>query len=233
MKNTNRTKIEYLDYTWNPTAGCSGKGCAVRKVCWAYKMAKRLGRYCETCPSFVPHVHFDRFEEPLKVKKPSIIGTSFMGDFYDDGISNWVRKNIYMYMEKSSWHKFLVLTKQPQNIDDDVPKNLWIGVTVNKKDDLWRIGTLRHTNVSMKVISFEPLLEKIQPDLTDIDWIIIGGQTRPKIIPQYLWILEIIQAAKNNYPQKPVFLKNNIGSQMIQHEYPGQFKSFNYLFEES
>ena len=27
----NRTKIEYLDFTWNPIAGCIDIGCAVRK----------------------------------------------------------------------------------------------------------------------------------------------------------------------------------------------------------
>lgn len=218
----NKTKIDYLDYTWNPTAGCKGLGCAVAKNCWAHKMAKRLGRYCEVCPSFAPHVHFNRFDEPLKIKKPSVIGVSFMGEFYSEGISNWVRMEIYGKMEETPQHDYVVLTKQPQNIDGYLPPNLCVGVSVNKQTDLWRISTLKHTCASVKAVSFEPLYEFIEPNLDGIDWVIIGGQTRPKVLPDSLWVdnLTAIAIAYN----ASVFLKNNLGFKDPIQEFPEGIK---------
>lgn len=211
----NRTGIEYLDYSWNPTAGCSGKGCAVRRDCWAAKMAKRLGRYCSTCPSFVPHVHFERFDEPLLLKKPSRIGVSFMGDFYDDGISGWVRSRVYMTMENAPQHTFIVLTKQPENIDEYLPQNLWVGVSVNRVEDLWRIGALKATDAVVKIVSFEPLLEDIASKcnydtLNGIDWIIIGAQTRPEVQPQQKWVDRLVGVADSTGNYVAVFFKNNL-----------------------
>lgn len=159
----NRTKIEYLNWTWNPTGGCSGIGCAVRDKCWARRQAKRLERYCKICPTFMPHVHFDRFDEPLHTKKPARIGVAFMGEFYDYAIAENVRASLYMQMERANWHTFIVLTKQPQNIDLDesLPKNLWIGVSVNRKDDLWRIDALSQIQTSCRIVSAEPLYENL------------------------------------------------------------------------
>jgi protein gp37 len=82
----NKTGIEYLDWTWNPTSGCSkiSSGC---KHCWAEKMAFRLkGRagYPRKDP-FFPTFHKDRLKEPLNVRKPSVIGVSFMGDLFHAG----------------------------------------------------------------------------------------------------------------------------------------------------
>lgn len=209
----NRTKIEYLDLTWNPTAGCEGLGCAVRKKCWARAMAKRQKHRCELCYTFRPHVHFERFDQPFEVKKPSRIGVSFMGDFYDKGIAYNIRASLYMRMEKASWHTFLILTKQPQNIDLDegFPRNVWLGVTVNSKEDLWRIDALRLIEAKTKFVSFEPLYGPICPkklNLERINWIIIGAQTRPELLPSPLWVNSLIEQAKERHI--PIFVKNNI-----------------------
>jgi protein gp37 len=207
----NRTKIEYLDLTWNPTAGCSGFGCAIGKNCWAYRIAKRNILKCELCRSFVPHVHFERFDEPLARKKPARIGVSFMGEFFDEGISEWVRARIKMTIEKACWHNFLVLTKQPQNIDLDepIPENLWVGVSVNRKEDLWRIATLKLTKAKVKVVSFEPLYEDLgRINLEGIDWVIIGAQTHPTFQPKQEWVWNIIFPASTL--NIPIFLKNNL-----------------------
>ena len=203
----NRTKIEYLDYTWNPIVGCSGLGCAVRMKCWAARQAKRKKRECSACYSFVPHVHWERLEQPLAVKKPSRIGVCFMGEFYDQEIPENVRASIAMRMEKASQHTYVIFTKQPQNIDDWVPKNTWICVSVNRLSDVWRIRALIN-NVpkdTIKGVSFEPLYEDLSGvNLKGIDWIVIGAQTRPTLFPKYDWVLGLMQK------QIPVFLKNNL-----------------------
>jgi len=210
--NLNRTKIEYLDYTWNPTVGCEGIGCAVRKNCWARAMAKRQRHRCELCYTFSPHVHFERFDQPLEVKKPAHIGVSFMGDFYGKGIAYNIRASLYMRMEKASWHIFIILTKQPQNIhfNEGIPRNIWLGVTVNRQQDLWRIHTLKQIEeAKIKFVSFEPLYEDLgKIDLESIDWVIIGAQTRPTLLPMPQWIDSIVEQAKQQ--QIPIFFKDNL-----------------------
>ena len=219
----NRTGIEYLHYTTNPIVGCSGKGCSVRRNCWASKQAKRKKHACSACYSFVPHVHFERFDDFLSVKKPSRIGVSFMGEFYDDGIANWVRKDYYMHMLKAPQHNFIIFTKQPQNIDldDALPETLSIGVSVNRKEDLWRLGALRQVECRCRIASFEPLYEHIDADLTEIDWIIIGAQTRPNLQPKQEWIVSLMQLARI-FGAK-IFLKDNLTHLLVMEritEYP-------------
>jgi protein gp37 len=161
--------------------------------------------------SFVPHVHWERFNDFMSVKKPSRIGVAFMGEFYDKEISNWVRKDYYMHMLGAPQHHFIIFTKQPQNIDDEpLPDNLSIGVSVNRKEDLWRIDALRNIECQCRIVSFEPLYEDLcEADLSRIHWVIIGAQTHPKVAPEYLWVNNI--TSKAGLLGIPFFLKNNLG----------------------
>ncbi len=205
-----QSRIEYLKYQTNPIVGCSGKGCAVVKVCWAAKMAKRRKHECDACYSFVPHVHWERFEDFLSVKRPCRIGVSFMGEFFDDEIDNWVRKDCYMHMQKAPQHTFIILTKQPQNIDDEpLPDNLWVGVSVNRKADLWRLDSLREAKAKLRIASFEPLYEDLGTvDLEKYGWIIIGSQTRPNLQPNLNWVMDLVEECHDLCI--PVFMKNNL-----------------------
>jgi len=219
----NRTKIEYLDYTWNPITGCSGDGCAVRKRCWALAMAKRLrGRYGYPKENpFEPTFHEDKLDAPLKVKKPSLVGLCFMGDFFDKQVQPSWQTQVYDMVYEAYWHKFLTLTKQPQNISHAVNfySNFWIGVSVNHVADLWRIDALREIDVSLRVVSAEPLYEDLsEMNLEGIDWLIIGAQTRPASLPNLLWVWTLANKAKEK--NIPVFLKNNLGYVKTIQEFP-------------
>jgi protein gp37 len=110
-------------------------------------------------------------------------------------------------------HRFIIFTKQPQNIDDELdellPSNLSIGVSVNRKEDLWRIDVLREIECQCRILSFEPLYEDLgRLDLEGIGWVIIGAQTRPKIFPQKEWVDHIDNQA--TCKDIPVFFKNNL-----------------------
>ena len=206
-----QTKIEYLTDCWNPIVGCDGIGCAVAKVCWARGQAKRQKHRCDLCYSFVPHVHFEREDEPLKRKKPSRIGVSFMGEFFTQNVADWVRYRLYMTMEKCPQHTFIIFTKQPQNIDltEPIPKNVCIGVSVNTKRDLWRINVLRQVETSCRILSAESLYEDLEKiNLEGIGWVIIGAQTRPNFQPKAEWVYSLShQASELNIP---VFWKSNL-----------------------
>lgn len=211
----NRTKIEYLDWTWNPIVGCSGVGCAVAPVCWAARTAKRQKGKCDACYSFEPHVHWERLDQPAKVKASSRIGVSFSGEFYDKEISESVRGSVYIRMSQAPWHKYIIFTKQPQNIDEEevgslssLGISLSIGVSVNRQRDSWRVDSIRDLPVSCRIVSAEPVLEKIDLDLKGIDLLIIGAQTRPNVQPKPEWVDNLLSSA---YEQGvKVFLKNNL-----------------------
>lgn len=210
----NKTRIEYLDYTLNLEVGCSGIGCAVRAHCWACSQAKRQKHRCLLCYRFIPHWHMERLEEPSHVKKPSRIGLNFMGETFDKVLTDvYANPSFFLQMINmilaNPQHHFIIFTKQPQNIPHiTLPPNLSIGVSVNRKEDLWRFDELRKINCECRIVSFEPMYEHIDADLGGIDWIIIGAQKKPEFQPKQEWVRVLIEAARLH--GSCVFLKNNL-----------------------
>jgi protein gp37 len=219
----NATKIEYLNFTWSPNVGCSGDNCAVYKHCFAKKFKKRNLLKCQACYEFKPHNHFERLEQPLHTKLPQRIGVNFSADFWDKGFSMDDRYPVINRAGEAYWHWFINLTKQPQNIPKGLhfPKNWVQGVTVNQKSDLWRINELRKVQVETRMISFEPIYEDLgNVNLQEIDWVILGAQTHPELIPEMPWLSNLICAAK--LLEIPIFIKNNIPCFATKH-YPVKF----------
>lgn len=227
----NPTKIEWTrkppytaqGYTWNPANGCSGVGCAVKEDCYARRLAVRNKHRCRLCYEFKPHFHPERFNEPSERRKPSAIFLGSMGEFFDEA-NHWDPIiTVLKVMRNCPQHRFYVLTKQPQNMKTYpvYSSNCWVGVSVNVKADLWRIDELRKVNASHRFISFEPLLECLEPDLKGIDWIIIGGRTgKHRFYPPQAWIATLFKKA--NEHNIPIFCKRNIaplGVHIIQ-EFP-------------
>lgn len=211
--------------------GCSGEKCSVRKNCWAKGQEKRRKGKCkdDRCYRFVPHTHPERLNQPLHVIKPSRIGLNFCGETFDRLLANsyLVWFGICGMIRQASWHTFVVLTKQPQNIPEDenfpLPPNLWLGVSVNCKDDLWRIDELRKTSAVVKFVSFEPLQEDLGTvNLEGIGWIVIGAQTRPDVQPKSDWVTSLMLQCRER--SIPIFMKRNLkGYSSLLHEYPRSF----------
>jgi len=200
----NRTNIQYLDFTWNITSGCSkiSPGCA---HCWAERTAKgRLrGRFgYDQADPFKPTFHPERLHEPLKARKSSRIGVSFMGDLFHEGIDDdWISRIFYI-MEWSSHHTYFILTKRPQRMKEFLQKydewdastmsHIWLGVTSENQEmaDL-RIPILLSIPAAVHFVSIEPALGyinlrriKIKPiSPTFINLVIIGGETGPGARP--------------------------------------------------
>ena len=235
-----KTKIEWCDYTWSPITGCT-HGCS---YCYARKMAirifnmqyglyvsgKRKEKPCEKCGAFIPHFHPERLDGPGEVKKPGRVFVCSMGDFWGSEVKREWRERVLFqitlqdeYMREDENHQFLILTKQPQNID--MPKHyaipeLWQGVSVTGPGDLWRIEELVKRVPARRFVSFEPLLGDFDPwdiDIERLDWVIVGAQTKPLILPNTDHVNQIVNACIPN--KVPVFLKNNLGHPKIQ-QYP-------------
>lgn len=224
----NRTAIDWTEYSWNPATGCDNPEsvCAVRNKCYARRMATRLrGRfgYPEDDP-FKPIFHEDRLFEPLNVKKPSTIFVCSMGDlFCSTTPSKWIDR-VLEVIGKCPQHTFLLLTKNPERYEEfNIPRNAWVGTTINTINDLKRIDYLLE-QPNRRFLSLEPLYEDIsryRRKLENIDWIIIGAETRyGKTIysPPKEWIEPIVHFAQVS--KIPVLIKENLTTYPVIKEFP-------------
>ncbi|WP_027127957.1 DUF5131 family protein [Fusobacterium perfoetens] len=182
-----KSRIEWTEETWNPITGCTpiSEGC---KNCYAKKMAKRLKamgnkRYIN---GFVPTFHEEILELPLKWKKSRMVFVNSMSDIFHENIKDEEIEKIFKIMNLAKEHTFQVLTKRSKRMVELSKKlnftdNIWMGVTVENKDSLYRINDLLKIKCKIKFLSCEPLLEDLEDvKLKGIDWVIVGGESGTK-----------------------------------------------------
>ncbi|EAY57117.1 MAG: putative phage protein Gp37/Gp68 [Leptospirillum rubarum] len=205
--------IEWTNSTWNPVTGCTkvSPGC---KHCYAERMANRLKEMgvIKYQDGFSPTIHPDTLNIPLKWKKPQVIFVNSMSDLFMDEIPEEFIGSVFDVMKRSHWHTFQVLTKRSERLMDLSPKlpwpeNIWMGVSVENADYIFRIDHLRRSGARTKFLSIEPLLGPIPDmDLTDIDWVIVGGESGPGARPmKEEWVLEILEQCQK--AEVPFFFK--------------------------
>ena len=163
------SKIEYVDETWNPVTGCTkvSPGC---ENCYAECMARRLaGRfgYPEAPRHFDVTLHPDRLDEPLRRKKPTRYLACSMGDLFHEDVPLEAIRGAWEIMARSRQHTFLVLTKRPTKMWSFIteylkfyvpPKHIWLGVTVESQDQMWRVEELLKIPATKRWVSLEPML---------------------------------------------------------------------------
>ena len=105
---------------------------------------------------------------------------------------------IFDTMNRACWHMYQILTKRVEQLTELDPvlpwsNNIWMGVTVENADYIYRIDHLRKCRAKNKFISFEPLLGSVgRLNLDGIDWVIAGGESGPGARPvNKEWITEI------------------------------------------
>lgn len=185
------SRIEWTEQTWNPTTGCTkvSPGC---KHCYAESMARRL--QAMGAPGydngFELSLMADRLEQPLHRRKPTIYFVNSMSDLFHEEIPNRFLDRVFSVIKNSPQHTYQILTKRSLRMHDyfigrTVPSNVWLGVSVeDKKYGVPRIDDLRSINATVRFISAEPLLEDLGGiNLTDIHWMIVGGESGPKARP--------------------------------------------------
>lgn len=194
------SKIEWTDASWNPITGCTkiSSGC---QHCYAEVMARRLCamRVEKYKNGFQVTLHEDCLEEPVKWRKPKTIFVCSMSDlFHKDVPFDFVDK-VLGVIEQTPQHRYQILTKRADRMAEyfsgrTVPRNVWLGVTVDAKTSKPRIDALRSIkDAPIRFLSCEPLLEDLgQLELTGIDWIIVGGESGRQARPmKEEWALNI------------------------------------------
>jgi protein gp37 len=191
--------IEWTEATWNPVTGCTkiSIGC---KNCYAERMAHRLQAMGQ--PNYVlgfkVKIHKKVLLLPFRWKKSRRIFVNSMSDLFHEEVPESFIAEVFRTMSLTPHHTFQVLTKRSDNLRRlsqslTWPTNVWMGVTVENSDYLYRIKDLRSTPAKIKFISFEPLLGAISKvDLKGVDWVIVGGESGPKARPMSpSWVEDI------------------------------------------
>jgi protein gp37 len=182
--------IEWTDSTWNPMTGCTkiSPGCT---NCYAERMALRLQAMGQAnyLDGFKITTHEHALALPLRWRKSQTVFVNSMSDIFHKAAPFDFIQRIFAVMEKASWHRFQVLTKRSTRLVDLAPllpwpENLWMGVTVENSNFVYRINHLRMVDAAVRFLSLEPLLGPIpKMDLSGIDWVIVGGESGPRARP--------------------------------------------------
>jgi Bacteriophage protein gp37 len=196
-----RTKIEWTESTWNPITGCTkiSAGC---KNCYAEVMTRRLQAMGQEkyMNGFNLTLHPETLKEPYTWKKPRVIFVNSMSDLFHKDIPVQYIIDVFKVMKENPHHVFQILTKRADLLlyyDKEGylewTHNIWMGVTVEDNTVTKRIDLLRQTGAKIKFLSCEPLLTEIPGmNLTDIDWVIVGGESgrTPRPIKEE-WVLDL------------------------------------------
>ena len=179
---------------YNPLLGCSkvSPGCT---HCWAESMARRF--YGQKWGK--PLIELTPAEAPLYWTKPKRIFAFSMSDLFHEKIADIEIKYYLKIIQKTDWHTFFVLTKRPERMfaffsKHEVPENLWLGVSIESREYLYRLSLLKTLNHKKSFVSFEPLLSPVSPWQIDkrIGWVIAGCESGPGARPMELdWVRKI------------------------------------------
>lgn len=200
------TKIEWTDKTWNPITGCSklSAGCA---HCYAEVMARRiqamgLDKYSN---GFKLTLHPEDLNTPRSWKKGHNIFVCSMSDLFHTDVPFEFIDEVMTTIRETPQHRYLLLTKRAERMAEyfakrEVPKNVWLGVTVECQNTRYRIDYLRKVPAVVRFLSCEPLLEDLgELNLSSIDWVIVGGESGHKARPmKEEWVLNIKQQVENH-----------------------------------
>lgn len=193
------SSIEWTEATWNPLTGCTriSPGCA---HCYAERMALRLRAMGQPnyAHGFKLTLHESALALPLQWKKPQNIFVNSMSDLFHEEVPASFILRVFKVMRQAHWHRFQVLTKRAARLSELDPllpwgANIWMGVSVENEDFLWRVERLRQTGASVRFLSLEPLLGPIRAlNLDGISWVIVGGESGPGARPMNpAWVADI------------------------------------------
>lgn len=198
------SSIEWTDHTANFWWGCFkvSPGCT---NCYAETLSNRYGKSIWGPPKTTGRElkrgiwkdlpKWNRQAQESGRRKRVFVQS--MADFFEDHeqVEEWRRAAITL-IEDCTWLDFQVLTKRPENVlkmipyiwvDMNIwPSHIWIGTSVENKDNLWRVDEIRKVPAAVRFLSLEPLLGDLgRLDLTGIHWVIAGGESGPRARPMH------------------------------------------------
>jgi protein gp37 len=200
---SDRSTIEWTDATWSTSHGCD-KYDETCKICYAERFAERF----RGVPGNAFEQGFDFRLVPKNMELPRKIFVNSMSDtFHKDAPDAYIIRMAEV-MAEADWHTYQVLTKRSERMRDLLNSKLkfaahlphiWWGVSCgNRKNGIPRIAHLQATDVAVRFLSIEPLIENLgQLDLRGIHWVIVGGESGHGARPfQIDWARDLIQQCR-------------------------------------
>lgn len=180
-----RSGIAWTGATWNPWTGCSRTSEACTR-CYALRDIAKL----RDDPTVVLRASDTLFYAPVNWQEPERIFTCSWSDFFHEDADQW-RSYAWDIIKRTPHHRYLVLTKRPQNIASRLPadwgseaySHVALGVTVeNQRRADERVPVLLENWANLYFVSCEPLLGQLNLSqwLTGerhIGWVIAGGES--------------------------------------------------------
>ena len=190
-----KTAISWTDYTFNPWIGCTkiAPGC---DNCYAEKLDARFGGdhwNVKVAPRYTKPGNWKKVltwhrKAVTEGKRHKVFCGSMM-DWCDKDAPPGALGDLWQLIRDTPMLDWQLLTKRATLIKRCLPDdwgdgydNVWLGVTVEDMEYGYpRIEALRQIPAKVRFLSCEPLLEllDIEPCLSDMDWVIIGGESGP------------------------------------------------------
>jgi protein gp37 len=156
------------------------------------------------------------FKDPLKWKEPRMVFTCSWSDFFIEEADEWRPEAWEVIL--ATPHTYQILTKRPALIQERLPvfwdkikHRVWLGVSVESPEYLWRLNILRDVPAWIRFVSFEPLLAAI-PHIptTGFSWAIVGGESGSDRPCEVEWITDIVDQMRTC--DVPIFVKQDSGA---------------------
>jgi protein gp37 len=121
-----------------------------------------------------------------------------MGDLFHEEVPFEFIQCVFEVMRDTPRHTFQLLTKRAERLHELAPRlewpdNVWMGVTVEDDDHVWRVDRLCAVPAAVRFLSVEPLLGPLPSlRLDGIAWVIVGGESGPGARPMSTeWVTPI------------------------------------------
>lgn len=142
----------------------------------------------------------ERLDDPVRRKKPTVYFVNSMSDLFHERVPDEYIDKVFAVIAQTPQHTYQILTKRAARMaryfkTRTPPSNAWLGVSVeDRKYGVPRIDHLRKVPASIRFLSVEPLLSDVGDlDLTEIHWVIVGGESGPKARPMKMEWAEAVR----------------------------------------
>jgi protein gp37 len=147
--------------------------------------------------------HPERLDQPRRWKKSRTVFVNSMSDLFHEDVPTAFIQSVFRVMAECPQHTFQVLTKRAERLREVAAvlpwtANVWMGVSVEDARVVERIDLLRKVPAAVRFVSLEPLIGPLeQLDLTDIDWVIVGGESGPGAREmKHAWVRSILRQCR-------------------------------------